>query len=47
MGISPKKYYMRLMGFIGVGFISLISAITLFVNKYSDLINWSLIGVYL
>ncbi|KKM26586.1 hypothetical protein LCGC14_1583290 [marine sediment metagenome] len=43
-GVSPKKYYIRYMGFFGVGFISLISAITLFFDRYSDVINWSLIG---
>ncbi len=43
MSETPYKYYLRHIGFIGGGVISLISAFSLSFNSYSDLIYWSLI----
>jgi hypothetical protein len=40
---SLKQSSLLLIGLIGLGFISIVSAITLFFNRYSNLINWSLI----
>ena len=43
-----KKYYIKLLGLITAGVISLLVAIQIYSNKYSDLVNWSLIiGLFL
>jgi len=48
VGGGPKKYYIRWLGFIAVGVLSLASAIIIFFNNYSDSIIWSLIvGLFL
>ena len=39
-----RKYYIKLLGFIAVGVISLIVAIQIYNNNYPNSINWSLIG---
>jgi len=41
---GTKKYFTRLLGFIAAGTLSLISAIIIFINDYSNSIIWSLIG---
>ncbi len=43
-----KKYYIKLLGLIAIGVISLLVAIQIYNNNYSDSINWSLIvGLFL
>lgn len=39
-----KKYYVRCLGFIAVGVITLFSAIIIYFNSYADSIIWSLVG---
>ena len=44
MRLGVKKYYSRCLGFIAAGVLSLILAIIIYFNSYSDSIIWSLIG---
>jgi len=41
---SLKKYYLKCLGLITVGVISLFSAIIIYSNSYTDSVNWELIG---
>lgn len=41
---SLKKYYLKCLGLIIVGVISLLSAIIIFSNNYADSVDWLLVG---
>ncbi len=41
---SLKKYYLRSLGLITVGVISLFSAFIIYYNSYTDSVNWTLVG---
>jgi len=41
---SLKKYYLRSLGLITVGVISLFSAIIIYYNSFTDSVNWTLVG---
>lgn len=44
MRVGPKMYYIKCLGFTGAAVLSLILAIIISFNSYSDSISWSLVG---